>query len=173
MVSESKIAAVTEIKERLGGVSSLVLADYRGLSVKEMQDLRRRLRESGCEITIYKNRLSKIALADLEISELDEYLVGPTAFVLSDEDPASLAKTLMDFAKEHEALEVKVAYIDAAVMSADEVRTLATLPAREELIAKLLGTMQNPMAGLVRVANGPASAFVRILGAIKDQKTAA
>jgi large subunit ribosomal protein L10 len=172
MPSQEKYEAVAEIKDRLGSASAFVIADYRGLNVKEMQELRRNMTEAGCYITIYKNRLTKIALAELEIDSMDENLEGPTAFALSDDDPVLVAKTLVDFAKEHEALEVKGGFIDEAVVDAAMIKTLAALPSREELIAKLMGSLQGPTAGLVRVLDGPVSAFARTLRAIADQKAA-
>lgn len=173
MASEAKVAQVAEIKERLGAASSIMLADYRGLSVKEMQELRRRLAASECEITVYKNRLTKLALAELGIDDLHEHLIGPTAFALTDGDPASLAKALVDFAKDHEALEVKAAYVDAVVMDGSAVRALASLPSRDELLAKLMGSLVNPVRGFMVVANGPAAALTRTMRAVADQKAAA
>jgi large subunit ribosomal protein L10 len=173
MASELKVAKVAEIKERLGAASSVVLADYRGLSVKDMQQLRRDLTAAGCEITIYKNRLTKIALADMDIAELDEFLIGPTAFAMTNGDPVALAKALIDFSKEHDALEVKVAYVDEALISAEDIKVLAALPSRDELIAKLMGTMLNPVRGFMAMANAPAAAFTRTLKAVADQKAAA
>jgi large subunit ribosomal protein L10 len=172
MPSQEKYEAVAEIKDKLGSASAFVIADYRGLNVKEMQELRRNMTEADCQIKIYKNRLTKIALAELEMDSMDEYLDGPTAFALSNADPVVVAKTVMDFAKEHEALEVKGGYIDEAVVDAATVKALAALPSREELIAKLMGSLQSPTAGLVRVLDGPMSAFARTLRAIADQKAA-
>jgi large subunit ribosomal protein L10 len=172
MPSQEKYEAVAEIKEKLGSASSFVIADYRGLNVKEMQELRRNMREADCEIKIYKNRLTKIAIAELEMGSMDEYLDGPTAFALSNDDPVVVAKTLVDFAKEHDALEVKGGYVDEEIVDAAAVKTLAALPSREELIAKLMGSLQNPATGLVRVLDGPISAFARTLQAIADQKAA-
>lgn len=173
MVSDAKVAKVAEIMERLGAAESIVLADYRGLTVKEMQDLRRRLTAAGCEITIYKNRLTKIALAGLEITELDEFLLGPTAFAMSKGDPVGLAKALIDFAKEHEALEVKAAYIDESVVDPAGVVALAALPSREELVAKFMGALLNPVRGFMSMANAPAGALTRAMKAVADQKAAA
>jgi len=172
MPSQENYEAVAEIKDKLGSASAFVIADYRGLNVKEMQELRRNMSEAGCQIKIYKNRLTKIALAELEMDPMDEYLDGPTAFALSDADPVVVAKTVMDFAKEHEALEVKGGFIDAGVVDAATVKALAALPSREELIAKLIGSLQSPTTGLVRVLNGPVSAFARTLQAIADKKAA-
>jgi large subunit ribosomal protein L10 len=173
MVSESKIAKVAEIRERLGASSSVLLADYRGLNVKDMQDLRRTLTANGCEITIFKNRLTKLALAELEITGLDEHLVGPTAFVMTQGDPVVLAKTVVDFSKEHDSLEVKIAYVDSALMAAEQVKVLAALPSREELLAKLMGSLLNPVRGFMTVATGPAGALTRAMKAVADQKAAA
>lgn len=172
MPSQEKYEAVAEIKDKLGWASAFVIADYRGLNVKEMQELRRNMREAGCQIKIYKNRLTKIALAELEMDSMDEYLDGPTAFALSDGDPVVVAKTVVDFGKEHEALEVKGGYIDEAIVDAATIKALAALPSREELIAKLMGSLQSPTSGLVRVLDGPVSAFARTLRAIADQKAA-
>jgi large subunit ribosomal protein L10 len=173
MPAQSKIEKVAEIKEKLSGASTVILADYRGLNVKDMQDLRRRMSENDCEVTVYKNRLTKIAVKELEMDYEEEHLIGPTAFALGYGDPVQLAKLVMDFAKEHTTLEVKAAYVDDELVEAATVKALAALPSREELLAKLLGSLQNPVAGFVRVIDGPISAFARTLGAITEQKTAA
>lgn len=173
MPSQSKVATVTEIRDWLGGVSSIVLTDYRGLSVKEMQGLRRALRDAGCEITVYKNRLAKIALAELQISALDEHLNGPTAFAVTSGDPVGLAKALSDYAKKHAALELKAGYVDGAALDAAGVRALADLPSREELYAKLMGSLLNPVRGFMAMANAPAGALARAMRAVADQKAAA
>jgi len=173
MPSQQKLDAVAEIKERLSGAQAMVLADYRGLDVGEMQVLRRSLRAAGCQIKIYKNRLTKIALADMGRPAMDEHLLGPTAFVLAESDPARLAKTLMDFAKEHSELEVKAGYFDGEIVDAATVKVLASLPSREELIAKFMGTALNPVRGFMAMANAPAGALARVMRTVADQKAAA
>lgn len=173
MVSEAKVAKVAEIKDRLSGASTLVLADYRGLNVKEMQELRRELRASGCDITIYKNRLAKLALDELGEDALDGYLVGPTAFVMTDGDPVGLAKALAGFAKEHPALEVKAGMIDGALVTAEDIGRLSKLPSRDELVAKFMGMLLNPVRGFMAQATAPAGAFVRVMDAVARQKQAA
>lgn len=174
MPAEQKREAVAEIKDRFSAAAAIIVADYRGLTVKEMQDLRRRLRASGGEIKVYKNTLTEIAVRELALpDDLGRYLEGPTAFVFSAEDPVAPAKAIMDFAKEHKALEVKGGFVENAVVDASAVKAIATLPSREELIALLLGTMQNPIAQVMRVMNGPAGAFARAVQAIADQKAAA
>lgn len=172
MPTAQKAASVAEIKERFSGAASVIMADYRGLTVKEMQALRTKLREVGSDIKVYKNSLTEIALRELALPEMDAYLAGPTAFVFSD-DPVAPAKAVMDFAKEHKALEVKGGFVENRVVDEAAVKAIASLPSREQLVAKLLGTMLNPMGNLVRVLNGPTAAFARALNAIAEQKQAA
>ena len=170
MPTVRKEELVEEIKDRFSGSQAVIMADYRGLSVKEMQQLRTKLREIGAEITVYKNSLTEIAMRELALPKMDEYLAGPTAFVFAGEDPVAPAKALTAFAKEHKALELKGGLVENQVVNAEGIKAIASLPSREELIAKLLGTMQNPLVKTVRVLNGPASAFARVLGAIAEQK---
>jgi large subunit ribosomal protein L10 len=173
MPTPEKEAVVAEIKDRFTAADSVILADYRGLSVKDMQDLRAKLRESGGEMKIYKNRLTEIAVRELALPNMDELLQGPTAFVFAQGDPVAPSKALAAFAKEHDVLEIKGGLIENRLLEVGEIKTLAALPSREELLAKLLGTLQNPAAKTVRVLNGPGTAIARVLGAIADQKQAA
>lgn len=170
MPTEQKTAIIDEIKGRLQGAEAIIMTDYRGLSVTEMQELRSRLREQGGELSVYKNRLTRIAMRELDMPDMSDVLQGPTAFLFIHGDPVAPAKALTTFAKEHEVLEVKGGIVTGQVVDATSIKALAALPSREELIAKLLGTIQNPMVKTVRVLNGPASAFARVLGAIADQK---
>jgi large subunit ribosomal protein L10 len=173
MPTASKQTAVAEIKERFNAAESVLMIDYRGLSVKEMQELRRELRANGSDVKIYKNSLTEIAIRELALPNMDELLEGPTAFVFVSEDPVAPAKALTTFAKAHKALELKGGFVDNQVVNADGLKAIATLPSREELIAKLLGTMQNPIVGFARVLNGPVEAFARTVQAVADQKAAA
>jgi large subunit ribosomal protein L10 len=173
MPTAQKETLVDEIKDRFAASPSVLLADYRGLSVKQLQQLRVALREVGGELTVYKNSLTEIAMRELALPSLTEYLAGPTAFVFVDEDPVAPAKALTTFAKEHKALELKGGLVENQVVGADGVKAIATLPSREELIAKLLGTMLNPIVGFARVLNGPTEAFARTVQAVADQKAAA
>ncbi len=173
MATAQKTATVDEIKQKLTASSAVILVDYRGLAVKEMQALRAKLREAGSEVKVYKNTLTELALRELALPDMDELLQGPTLFTFSSGDPVAPAKALIDFAKDHKQLEVKGGFIERRVVAADAIRALASLPSREELVAKLLGTILNPMASLVRVMNGPAAAMARVLNAIADQKAAA
>jgi len=173
MPNDQKSAVVAEIKDKITGSGGIILADYRGLSVKEMQELRGLVREAGGEIKIYKNRLTVIALRELAMPTMDEHLVGPTAFVFTPEDPVAAAKALVNYAKQHDALEVKAGFLDNEVVDAASVKAIASLPSREELIAKLMGTLLNPVRGFMSMANAPAGALARAMKAVADQKAAA
>jgi large subunit ribosomal protein L10 len=174
MPTPQKEALVAEIRAKLEGAAGIILADYRGLSVKELQQLRRNLREAGAEVKVYKNSLAMIAVTEAGLPEsLNDMLVGPSVFVFAGEDPVAPAKVMTTFAKEHAALEVKGGLVEGALVDAAGMAAVAALPSREELVAKMLGTMLNPMSGLVRVLNGPAGAFARVVQAIADQKAAA
>jgi large subunit ribosomal protein L10 len=173
MPTAQKEQLVEEIKDRFNDSGAVLLADYRGLSVKELQQLRVKLREAGAELTVYKNSLTEIAMRELALPSMSDYLSGPTAFIFGGEDPVAPAKVLTAFAKDHKALELKGGLVENQVVDADGVKAIATLPSREELIAKLLGTMVNPLVGFARVLNGPVEAFARTVQAVADQKAAA
>ena len=164
---------VVEIKNRFTGSGAVIMADYRGLTVKEMQLLRNNLRAVGCELKVYKNSLTEIAMRELALPNMDAYLAGPTAIVFTGEDPVAPAKALTAFAKLHKALEVKGGLVENQVVDAEGVKAIAALPSREELIARLLGTMLNPIIGFARVLNGPVEAFARTVSAVAEQKDAA
>lgn len=172
MPTATKEALVAEIKDRFNASEAVIMVDYRGLSVKQMQTLRVQVRESGGEVKIYKNSLTEIAVRELALPSMDEYLAGPTAFVFVEGDAVAPAKALTAFAKENQALEIKGGFVQNQVVDAGGVKTIAALPSREELIAKLLGTMLNPLTGTVRVLSGPARAFVTVVDAIAKQKAA-
>jgi len=164
---------LVKIKEDVQAVDAMWVVDYRGLTVKEIQELRVNIRETGSEMKVYKNTLMRFALSELEMPEMDSVLEGPSAFVFSGEDPAASAKALKDFAKGNDNLAIKGGIMDGSFVDAAQVQAIASLPSREELIAKLLGTISNPMVQTVRVLNGPMEAFARVVSAIGEQKPAA
>lgn len=173
MPSAKNTETLEQIKADLTDVQAVWVVDYRGLTVKESQGLRRNIREAGAVMKVYKNTLMQIALKEMDMPEMDQVLSGPSAFIFADGDPVASAKALRDFAKENETLEIKGGIMDGAFVDADAVQKIASLPSREELIAKLLGSLQNPMSQIVRVLNGPAEKLARTIGAIADQKNAA
>ncbi|PEE44708.1 50S ribosomal protein L10 [Bacillus pseudomycoides] len=145
---ETKQQVVTEIADKLRESKSTIVVDYRGLTVSEATELRKNLREAGVEFKVYKNSLTRRAAESVEMAELNEFLTGPNAIAFSNEDVIAPAKVLNDFAKNHEALEIKAGVIEGKLVSLDEVKAIATLPSREGLLSMLLSVLQAPMRGL-------------------------
>ena len=170
MPNAQNVAILENVKNDLQDSSALWIVDYRGLTVKSVSDLRVRIRNAGAEMKVYKNTLMRIGLAQCDQPNLDPYLEGPSAFIFVKEDPVASAKVIKDFAAENPLLEIKGGMMDGQAVDAAQVIAIASLPSREELIAKLLGTISNPMVGIVRVLNGPMEAFARCVSAIADQK---
>ncbi len=150
-----KIEVTAELVNRLGDARVLYLADFTGLNVKDMTELRRRFREAGTRFIVVKNRLALRALEQLDLPDISEHLRGPTGFVIGGDDPIIPAKTLREFAKEYEDRPaVKVGVVDNRIVSAEEIRQLADLPPREELLANIMGSLTAPVAGIAGVLNG-------------------
>lgn len=173
MPTTEKQGLVAEIKDRLQSSGGVILADYRGLTVKQMRNLRNALRPIGAEVHVYKNSLAQIAMRELELPSMDAFLAGPSVFIFTPEDPVETAKALLAFSKENKVFAFKGGLIEGSVVSADDVKAIATLPSREELIAKLMGTMLNPVRSFMAMCNAPAGAFARAVQAVADQKAAA
>ena len=144
-IIQGKQEAVEEITSKLRDSSCTVVADYRGLNVKQVTELRRQLREAGVEFQVLKNSLVRRATASAELSELDAVLTGPTAVAFSKTDAVAPAKLLSDFAKKNEALKLKGGVVEGQVMNADQIKALADLPSREGLLSMLLSVLQAPM----------------------------
>lgn len=144
-VIEKKKQVVSEIATKLRESKSTILVDYRGLDVAEVTELRKQLREAGVEFKVYKNTMSRRAAEEAELSELNEVLVGPTAIAFSNEDVVAPAKVLNNFAKDHEALEIKGGVIQGNVASIDQIKELADLPSYEGLLSMVLSVLQAPM----------------------------
>ncbi len=144
-VIEKKKQVVSEIATKLRESESTILVDYRGLDVAEVTELRKQLREAGVEFKVYKNTMSRRAAEEAELSELNEVLVGPTAIAFSNEDVVAPAKVLNNFAKNHEALEIKGGVIQGSVASIDQIKELADLPSYEGLLSMVLSVLQAPM----------------------------
>lgn len=144
-VLEQKKQIVTEIATKLKESQSTVVVDYRGLNVAEVTELRKQLREAGCEFKVYKNTMTRRATEVAELTELNDVLVGPTAIAFHNEDAIAPAKIINSFAKEHEALEIKAGVIEGNVASVEEVKALAELPSREGLLSMLLSVLQAPV----------------------------
>ncbi|MCM3773925.1 MULTISPECIES: 50S ribosomal protein L10 [Priestia] len=147
-VIEQKKQVVDEIAEKLQASNSMVVVDYRGLNVAEVTELRKQLREAGIEFKVYKNTLTRRAVEKLELTDLNDALVGPNAIAFGGEDVVAPAKILNNFAKEHEALEIKAGVIEGNVASVEEIKALAELPSREGLLSMLLSVLQAPIRNL-------------------------
>ena len=168
---EQKKAVVVEVSEQVSTAQAIIVAEYRGLQVGEMTELRAQARKSGVYLRVLKNTLVRRAVEGTPFSGLANEMVGPLVFGISS-DPVSAAKVLSDFAKANDKFIIKAGAMPNQVMDVNAVQALASLPSREELLAKLLGTMQAPVAKFVRTLNEVPTKFVRGLAAVRDQKAA-
>jgi large subunit ribosomal protein L10 len=161
--TQEKIDSLVQLKEQLHDMKTAVLTDYRGLSVQQLTELRRQLKAASATYQIVKNRIARLAVNDTALQGLAPHLKGPTALVLSREDPVAVAKTLQGFAKTNPTLGLKMGVVDGQILAADSLRALADLPSREALRAQLVGMIQGPMAQLVSLVQAPAREIVYIL----------
>src|SRR3954467_10914245 len=144
-IIETKKQLVVEIADKLKASKSTVVVDYRGLNVAELTELRKQLREAGIDFKVYKNSMTRRAADAVELSGLNEALTGPNAVAFSNEDVVAPAKIINDFAKKHEALEIKAGVIEGNLATVEEVKALAELPSREGLLSMLLSVLQAPI----------------------------
>ena len=150
---ELKQPIVAEISENIKGAQSVVLVDYRGLTVEQDTKLRKELREAGVVYKVYKNTMMNFAFKGTEFEALAEYLEGPSAVAISTTDATAPARILCKFAKEAKALEVKGGVVEGTAYDAKGITAIAEIPSREELLSRLLGSMQSPVANFARVLN--------------------
>jgi large subunit ribosomal protein L10 len=172
MATDSKVQLVEEFAAKLATAKAAFIADYRGLNVDQINDLRGKLRDSGVEYRVVKNTLLRLAAKGTSFECLSEYLQGPTAIAIAQEDPVAPAKVLSDYAKDSKFFELKTAVLEGKILSADEVKALAELPSREVLLAKMLGSINAPVSNFVGVLAAVPRSLVQVLGAIRDQKDA-
>ncbi len=169
---EQKQAVVSEISAVVAKAQAIVLAEYRGLEVGHMTDLRRKARQSGVFLRVLKNSLARRAVSGTPFEKLGDQMIGPLIYGISN-DPVATAKVLSDFAKSNDKFIIKGGAMPNAVISAAEVKTLANMPSRNELISMLMGTMQAPIATFVRTLNEVPARFVRTVAAVRDAKQTA
>lgn len=175
MPSQKNLSVVEQLENKLAQAKAVILADYRGLSVSDIQKLRSQVRQAGGSLTVAKNTLIKIALEKHQPGlprGVEDALRGPTALLLSLQDEISPIKALVDFAKNH-ALQIpipKAGLLDDKVLTAADIATLASLPSKPELIARLLHQLQAPVYGLVNVLHANLRQLVYALNAVKSQK---
>lgn len=166
---EEKKAIVAEVSIRISNAQAIIIAEYRGLEVGQLTQLRAKTRESGIYFRVIKNSLVRRAVADTPYAELAKHMVGPLAYGIGT-DPVAAAKVLHEFSKGNDKFVIKVGAIGEQVISRDEITALAALPSRDELLSKLLGTMQAPIAKFVQTLNEVPTRFVRGLAMVRDSK---
>jgi len=166
---EQKQAVVKEVSDGISDATTAILAEYRGLTVAQMTELRTEARDQGVYMRVVKNSLTRRVIEGSDFECLNEHLVGPLALAAS-EDPVAVAKVLSNFSKDNDALNIKIGAMNGAVLSMEEITALSKLPGRDELLAKLLGTLSAPMQKFVSTINEVPAKFVRTLAAVKDAK---
>jgi large subunit ribosomal protein L10 len=166
---EKKQAMVSEVSAQLASAQTLIVAEYRGLNVDRLTQLRAKARKSGLYLKVLKNTLARRAVKGTPFEKLAEQMTGPLMYGISP-DPVAGAKVFSEFAKDNDMFVIKGGAMPNTMMSAKDIKALALLPSREELLAKLMGTMQAPVATLMRTMNEVPGRFVRTLAAVRDAK---
>lgn len=170
-LQQNKLDAIASLKEAFSGTQDFIFADYRGLSVQQITELRNKLREKGATFKVIKNRYAKIALNELEYPDVSEFLVGPTAMTMTEADSGAAAKVLFEFSSDT-SVSVKGAIINGNVFDFDQVEEYSKLPTRDELIAKLMSAMNGPLMNLMYTLQAVPQKLVRTLQAVADEKGA-
>jgi len=173
MSKTERQATVEELSAQLRGSPNLYVTDFSGLNVLRMTEFRRRLRVAGVEYIVVKNTLAQRELAANAVTGLDGHLKGPTGLVLAGSDPVAAAKVLTDFAREFEKPAIKIGLVDGKPVTPDQVKRLASLPSREQLLGQLAGAFQAPLAQFAGAMNGLLYQVVGALEALRSQRSAA
>lgn len=169
-ILEQKKLVVQELSDKVKSAQSIVLADYRGLTVEQDTALRNALRAAGVDYKVVKNTLTSIAMKANGLEDLEGFLNGPTAMAVSTTDAVAPAKILSEYAKKFEKLELKVGVVEGKIIDVNGIKALAELPSREVLIAKALGGLNAPISGFVNVLNANLKGLVVALNAVAEQK---
>ena len=170
MPTAEKSATVSDLSQKMSKADAIYLADFSGIDVAAVTQLRRFLREAGVDYQVVKNRLAKLAARDAGLDSLGEYLEGPTAMAFVQDDPVTPAKILQKFIDGGGKLAIKTGVVDGQILTPEAVKQLARLPSRDELIGKVIGSVQAPLYGLSAVLSGLLRGVVVALSAVKDQK---
>ena len=171
MNRSEKELMITSLHEKFLVAKTAIVTDYRGLDVAEISSLRNDLRATGCEYEVIKNTLAKLALHGTPMEPLEGYLTGPSAIALNNKDPVAPAKVLTRFVKDNSKLEIRIGCLEGKVISLNEIKELANLSSREDLLATLLGTLKAPTTGFVSALSGIIRKFFGTLEAIRIGKT--
>ena len=169
-VKSEKVESVTELHEKFARAVSAVLADFRGLTVQEITDLRQQLRDASLELAVVKNTLARLAVQETPFERLSPYLKGPTSITLSYRDTVAPAKILSAYVKKQPKLAVRAGLFEGEIVPAEKIAEIADLPPRDVILAQALAAMQGPLAGLVWTLQGVLSTFIGTLQAIHDKK---
>jgi large subunit ribosomal protein L10 len=169
-VKSEKVESVTELHEKFARAVSAVLADFRGLTVQEITDLRQQLRNASLELAVVKNTLARLAVQETPFERLSPYLNGPTSITLSYRDTVAPAKILSAYIKKQPKLAVRAGLFEGKIVPAEKIAEIADLPPRDVILAQALAAMQGPLAGLVWTLQGVLSTFMGTLQAIHDKK---
>lgn len=172
MNRDNKGQLVAELAGRLAKTKAAFLADYRGLTVEQVNTLRNDLRKAGAEYQVVKNTLLRLASAGTSVACIEPMLEGPTAIAIAAGDPVAVAKVLADFAKANAKFELKGGALDGRLLSVNDVKALSDLPSREVLLARLLGSINSPTTNFVGVLAAVPRSFVQVLAAIQEKKAA-
>jgi len=160
--TQEKIESVEELRGRLDGVRTLLLTEYRGLTVQQLSDLRKQLRSVSAEYTVIKNRLARLALSP-DLAAVKGLLKGPTGMIITKDDPVAVAKAVHTFARTNQALVIKAGYVEGRLVPPDGLKALADLPSREALRAQLVGAISGPLTQLVSLLQAPQRELVYVL----------
>ena len=167
-----KSEKIDEIKSKIEKAQVAVITEYKGLTVEEITKLRREIQKNGGDYMVTKNTLTKIAVKGTEYEALTDKMVGPIALAFGLEDPVTPAKAITKFIKESKKGEILGAVLDGKLLSVEETKALADLPTKEELFAKMLGSINSPASGIVGCVNGVMAQLTRAMAAVRDQKAA-
>ena len=173
MKLDEKKKIVDELKDKFSKSKVVIVTDYKGLDVTTINSLRRELRESQVEYRVVKNTLLIRAAENTDLAMIQDNFKGPSAIAISYSDPVAPAKVLIDFAKDHEQLDIKAAVIEGRALDLANIKALSKLPSREEIVGQLLYVMNDVPTGLVRALSDIPRRLLNVLGAVKNQKEAA
>jgi len=166
----AKVEKVAALHAKFVDVKAVILADYSGLNVQQMAELRSQLREAMVELHVVKNTLARRAVEDTGFVPLADYFVGPTSVAFSQHNAVAMAKALTEYAKKEPKLNVRVGFVEGQVLSPAQITALAEIPSRGVLLGLMMASMQSPLAGLVGVLQGVLRQLVYVLQAVKDTK---
>jgi large subunit ribosomal protein L10 len=173
MANPAKVAEVEAIAQRIQAAQSMVLADFSGLSVQQMTAFRRTCRAKAVDCRVVKNRLAKLAAENADLAIMKDHLSGPIAIMFGPESQVDPAKICVEFAKDNEAMEIKGGFLDGEYLDKSQIVALSRILSKDELIGKMMGSINSPLRGLAVTMNGVVGALARVIDAVAKQKAEA